>query len=192
MELAIGNIASTTQDVENSRNQKNQKNQRGDRVMEMTIQGTTQKSFWRNEKGLTLIELLAVIVILAIIAAIAIPSVSGIINKSKDKTEIANAHLIIDAARNKFSMENLVPNATVTSETVTLQQLVDEGYLEQAPKDPKAANTTYLGTGTGTVTSVTATYTAGTTAGTSIVSYTINLVANDGTAYFTAKAEKDL
>ncbi len=41
------------------------------------------KRFIRNEKGLTLIELLAVIVILGIIAAIAIPSIGAIIDNSK-------------------------------------------------------------------------------------------------------------
>lgn len=37
----------------------------------------------RNEKGLTLIELLAVVVILGIIAAIAVPSIGKIIDNSK-------------------------------------------------------------------------------------------------------------
>ncbi len=37
----------------------------------------------KNEKGLTLVELLAVIVILGIIAAIAIPSIGNIITEFK-------------------------------------------------------------------------------------------------------------
>ena len=39
----------------------------------------------KNEKGLTLVELLAVIVILGIIAAIAVPSIGNIIDNSRDK-----------------------------------------------------------------------------------------------------------
>ena len=49
----------------------------------------------KNEKGLTLIELLAVIVILAIVAAIAIPAIGNIINKSSDKAQISDAINII-------------------------------------------------------------------------------------------------
>lgn len=53
----------------------------------------------KNEKGLTLIELLAVIVILAIIAAIAIPAIGNIINKSRDKAEISDALNVIAGAK---------------------------------------------------------------------------------------------
>ncbi len=48
-----------------------------------------------NEKGLTLIELLAVIVILAIIAAIAVPAIGKIINNSKEKAILADASNIL-------------------------------------------------------------------------------------------------
>ena len=37
----------------------------------------------KNEKGLTLVELLAVIVILGVIAAIAVPSIGNIIENSR-------------------------------------------------------------------------------------------------------------
>lgn len=57
------------------------------------------KRLMRNEKGLTLIELLAVIVILGIIAAIAVPSIGGIIDKTKDDAKKAEAIMIFEAAR---------------------------------------------------------------------------------------------
>ncbi|WP_299738781.1 type II secretion system protein [Rossellomorea sp. y25] len=53
----------------------------------------------KNERGLTLVELLAVIVILGIIAAIAVPSIGSIINKSKDDAVVAEAIQIISAAK---------------------------------------------------------------------------------------------
>lgn len=52
-----------------------------------------------NEKGLTLIELLAVIVILAIIAAIAIPAIGNIISNSRDKAILSEALNIISGAK---------------------------------------------------------------------------------------------
>jgi type IV pilus assembly protein PilA len=57
------------------------------------------KKALKNERGLTLVELLAVIVILGIIAAIAVPSVSTLINKSNNKAKVAEAVEIIDAAK---------------------------------------------------------------------------------------------
>lgn len=57
------------------------------------------KHILKNEKGLTLIELLAVIVILAIVAAIAVPSIGNIINNSKDKAILADASTVLSAAK---------------------------------------------------------------------------------------------
>lgn len=53
----------------------------------------------KNEKGLTLIELLAVIVILAIIAAIAIPAIGNIIANSKYNAVKSDAINVINAAQ---------------------------------------------------------------------------------------------
>ena len=56
-----------------------------------------------NEKGLTLIELLAVIVILAIIAAIAIPSIGAIINNQRDKAILADIANMVATAKIQMS-----------------------------------------------------------------------------------------
>ena len=52
-----------------------------------------------NEKGLTLIELLAVIVILAIIAAIAIPSIGTIINNQRDKAILSDIVQMLESSK---------------------------------------------------------------------------------------------
>jgi type IV pilus assembly protein PilA len=52
----------------------------------------------KNQKGLTLIELLAVLVIVGIIAAIAIPAITGTIAKSKTKADTATEKMVQEAA----------------------------------------------------------------------------------------------
>ncbi|WOV82941.1 type II secretion system protein [Sporosarcina jeotgali] len=81
----------------------------------------------KNEKGLTLVELLAVIVILGIIAAIAVPSIGGIIDNSRIKAVKADAQTIISAA-NMYFAEN--PDAT----NVNLMTLVDGNYMDDIGK----------------------------------------------------------
>jgi type IV pilus assembly protein PilA len=67
------------------------------------------KKYAKNEKGLTLIELLVVIVILGIIAAIAVVSIGGIIGNTKDKAKVTEAVQIINAAKLKHSTDGAVP-----------------------------------------------------------------------------------
>ncbi|MDW0109644.1 type II secretion system protein [Sporosarcina aquimarina] len=89
----------------------------------------------KNEKGLTLVELLAVIVILGIIAAIAVPAIGGIIDNSRIKAVKADAQTILSAA-NMYFAEN--PDAT----DVNLMTLVDGNYMDDTGKfeKPKSAD----------------------------------------------------
>ncbi|MFT9599055.1 type IV pilin protein [Mesobacillus sp.] len=57
------------------------------------------KKKMKDQRGLTLVELLAVVVILGIVSAIAVPSIGGIINKTKDDAKVAEALQIINAAK---------------------------------------------------------------------------------------------
>ncbi|MBE2911930.1 prepilin-type N-terminal cleavage/methylation domain-containing protein [Anoxybacillus flavithermus] len=93
------------------------------------------KKLIRNEKGLTLIELLAVIVILGIIAAIAIPSIGGLIDNSKKDAHVANAQQMINAAKIAVTADKDLIPANGKAKTISLKYLEDKGYLETI-KDP--------------------------------------------------------
>ncbi|WP_102263740.1 type II secretion system protein [Mesobacillus jeotgali] len=70
------------------------------------------KKRMKDQRGLTLVELLAVIVILGIIAAIAVPSIGNIVEKSKADAIKAEALQIIDAAR-LYSIETPITAAGI-------------------------------------------------------------------------------
>lgn len=93
----------------------------------------------KNEKGLTLVELLAVIVILGIIAAIAVPSIGKIIENTKYNAVKADAINALNAA-NLYFAESLDPDNT-TTENVKVADLVGGGYLQNAGKLAEASGT---------------------------------------------------
>ena len=72
-----------------------------------------------NEKGLTLVELLAVIVILGIIAAIAIPSIGNIVTNSRVNALIADGQNVLAAANLYF-----VEKGSVNDHSYYLAQLI--------------------------------------------------------------------
>ncbi|BFH70431.1 hypothetical protein J27TS7_42380 [Paenibacillus dendritiformis] len=70
----------------------------------------------RNEKGMTLIELLAVIVILGIIIAIAAVVIVGQFDKAKETSDAASARIITDAVQ-RYILENPNDENAVINET---------------------------------------------------------------------------
>ena len=87
-----------------------------------------------NEKGMTLIELLAVIVIIAIIAAIAIPAIGNIITNSKVTALQADGQNILSAASIYFTENPVAENASVN-----ISVIKEAGYIEDTGKITKTA-----------------------------------------------------
>ena len=61
----------------------------------------------KNNKGFTLVEILAVLTILAFVVLITVPSLTNILNKSKEKTKLEQYNLIIDATKKYISEYNI-------------------------------------------------------------------------------------
>ncbi|HOW37845.1 MAG TPA: prepilin-type N-terminal cleavage/methylation domain-containing protein [Candidatus Izemoplasmatales bacterium] len=83
------------------------------------------KTMQLNKRGVTLVELLAVIVIMGIIAAIAVPAISGLINRQRMNAAEASYDLIAEVAVNYAQAE--------ADNEVTIAELVTAGYLESNP-----------------------------------------------------------
>jgi type IV pilus assembly protein PilA len=96
----------------------------------------TLKKRLKNQRGLTLVELLAVIVILGIISAIAVPSIGNIIQKSKVDAVRADATLVLNAgklylAANEEKSKLIATDLADFIDNVSL----DEGYTVNVADD---------------------------------------------------------
>lgn len=78
---------------------------------------------FNGNKGFTLIELIVVIAILAAMAALALPTMSGLIDKSKKQVAESNARTVYTAAQS-YAVIN--PSAATISDS-DLASLVGEG-----------------------------------------------------------------
>ncbi|MBW4838315.1 MAG: prepilin-type N-terminal cleavage/methylation domain-containing protein [Paenibacillaceae bacterium] len=118
----------------------------------------------KEEKGITLVELLAVIVIIGVIAAIAVPLITGLLDDTKANARSATANQLYEAARLRSIAKN---NGEITG-THKLSELVADKYIQSGLTDPKSGNTladtTTVNLGaTGTATVVTLVVTGGDT-----------------------------
>lgn len=87
----------------------------------------------KNNKGLTMIELLAAIVILSILLMIAVPAISDTINKTKKKTYVSDALKLISNADYQFRKDNKVVKPTKTRCVLMSLVYLDNGVFDEAP-----------------------------------------------------------
>lgn len=87
------------------------------------------KNLLNNQKGLTLVELLAVVVILGIVSSIAVVSIGNVIQNSREDAVRADAIQILNAAELYVSQGGDDEELTSTNETL-IDLLAREGSFE--------------------------------------------------------------
>ncbi|MGG5254889.1 pilin [Neobacillus sp. SM06] len=105
----------------------------------------------KDQRGLTLVELLAVIVILGIISAIAVPNIGNVISNSKDKAKVAEGLQIIEAAKlyvaNNGDSITFDKDGKATLDNNTLgsylDHVKDNSYVVNLTKDANTGKISY-------------------------------------------------
>ncbi len=123
------------------------------------MQNVLRKNLF-NQRGVTLIELIAVILILGIIAAIGIPVVFNQIDLANEKTNETNIAIMNDAIARYATLNNGYPSSTAVTSLALLISTINGGtggpFIDADFPTTKADGTTpwNLEVTTGTVTGI--------------------------------------
>ena len=85
------------------------------------------RNLLRNNKGVTLIEILAVIVILGVVAAVAVPTIGNLIEDRREKAALSEWTSLQEGA-SLFVLDDDVDNDN--NGEFSLEELINSGYLE--------------------------------------------------------------
>lgn len=87
-------------------------------------------------EGFTIIEVMTIILVLGILATLAAPAIPGVIDKAKEKTDLANERTL-NSATGIYALDQGVAIADVFPDASTVQEklqlLFDNGYLKTIP-----------------------------------------------------------
>ncbi len=84
----------------------------------------TKLKLFKNQKGMTLMELLAVVVILGIVAAVAVPAVSNLIGDSETKADTATA-TIVEEATLRYINDQIADGVAIVPGDIGIEDLAD-------------------------------------------------------------------
>ncbi len=99
-----------------------------------------------NNKGFTLVELLATMSILSVIMILAVPNVVGIVARNKNKTYIEDAKKLVSISKYKMKSDSSVKEILSKNNPVCLSlQYLDAGKeLNDAPNGGTYNNNSYV------------------------------------------------
>ncbi|MBM7572020.1 type IV pilus assembly protein PilA [Aquibacillus albus] len=101
---------------------------------------------FKEQKGFTLVELLAVITILGIIVAIAVPSIGNVIDNAREDAEEIDEEMVIEAARLAHIQGEVdLDDVGDGSENgFLISTLKNEGYLDVDDTDAYSDDADYV------------------------------------------------
>lgn len=94
----------------------------------------------KNNKGFTLVELIAMLVVLGILMAVTVPNITGILNQQKETAFVEEAEKLVSTAQMKMATDKKIKRPTEGKCLVMSME-----YLDKAKEISKAADGgTYL------------------------------------------------